>query len=252
VRIEGYSYPSSHANVVPLKLYFSDARGDNFLTATQAGEQSAQAAGYRFVRIEGYVLPNQQPNTVALKTFWSPAREDNFATATATGEQDAVQVGYQFIRTEGYVSSTPTGVVIDLDSDLGANHYMATRGVLTGGGHIDATTRTRTLTWLGGFRGGVQILVNDANDIIIGATQIHTFGVDGTAIGRSDRTDYWSEDLDPQLAARTTGIHVLHFWSPSYQAPANIIGGVSDAVQRGLPAAQAIANIVRGGNSDGK
>jgi hypothetical protein len=44
---------------VPLKLYWSEARGDNLTTATQQGEADAKAAGYRFIRIEGYVYSNR-------------------------------------------------------------------------------------------------------------------------------------------------------------------------------------------------
>jgi hypothetical protein len=40
---------------VALKLYYSQAREDNFTTATQAGKQSAIDAGYQFIRNEGYV-----------------------------------------------------------------------------------------------------------------------------------------------------------------------------------------------------
>ena len=44
-------------SVVPLKLFWSDARHDNFTTATAQGETDARNAGYRFVRIEGYLMP---------------------------------------------------------------------------------------------------------------------------------------------------------------------------------------------------
>lgn len=88
---------------VPLKLYWSDQRGDNFATATAVGEQSAIAAGYQFARIEGYVLNYPRPGTVPLKLYWSEQRGDNFTTATAVGEQSAIAAGYQFARIEGYV-----------------------------------------------------------------------------------------------------------------------------------------------------
>ena len=43
--------------LTPMRLYYSVARGDNFSTATAAGEEAALANGYRFIRIEGYVWP---------------------------------------------------------------------------------------------------------------------------------------------------------------------------------------------------
>ncbi|HWO88808.1 MAG TPA: hypothetical protein VNL98_06635, partial [Gemmatimonadales bacterium] len=42
---------------VPLKLYWSGERQDNYTTATAEGEQAALAKGYRFIRVEGYVFP---------------------------------------------------------------------------------------------------------------------------------------------------------------------------------------------------
>jgi hypothetical protein len=41
--------------LVPLWLYYSDDRRDNFTTATDQGRRDAEAAGYRFVRFEGYI-----------------------------------------------------------------------------------------------------------------------------------------------------------------------------------------------------
>jgi hypothetical protein len=217
VRNEGYVYPSSQPNTVPLNLYWNPSRGDNFSAATPQGQQDALAAGYQFVRSEGYVYATQEPGTAPLKLFWSPVREDNFTTATAQGEQDAIAAGYQYVRDEGYVSPRPGAIDIDLDSNLGANHYMTTHGVLLlDTGHIDASTRTRTLTWFGGFTGAVQIVLEDANGYPIGWTSTQQFGVDGTWIGRSDRTDYWSEDLDPAMTKRAAAIHVFHFWDPSF------------------------------------
>lgn len=220
-----------------LRLYWGPNRGDNFTTATAQGVQDALAAGYIFIRIEGYTFASSQPNTVPLKLYWNPFRGDNFVTATAQGEQDALAVGYGLVRVEGYVSSSPTNLEIDLTSDLGANHWMTTRGVMLANGHIDAQTRTRTGTWFGGFTGGVQILFEDANGFAIGGTQIHSFGVDGTWIGRSDRTDYWFEDIDPTVARRTTAIHVLHFWYPRY-------GAIQNIVTRAVAAARPMVDLI--------
>ena len=98
--------------MVPLKLYWSAARGDNFTTATAQGERNAIAAGYAFARIEGYIFATPRSGTVPLKLYWSAARGDNFTTATAEGERDAIAAGYTFARIEGYIYPTPqTGTV---------------------------------------------------------------------------------------------------------------------------------------------
>ena len=109
-------------------------------------------------------------------------------------------------------------IQVQEDTDLGANHRMTSDVTLQDNGHIDATTRTRTGSWLGGFTGAVQLLFSDANDVVIGASNEHTFGVDGSIIGRRDRTDYWGEDIGPNLVGRVTGFQILHYWAPRYSA----------------------------------
>jgi len=108
-------------------------------------------------------------------------------------------------------------IVLDLDSFLGAGHYMTTWGVMRktdSGAHVDATTRTRTITMFGGFRGGVNMVYADANGFPVGMSATQAYGVDGTWIGRSDRTDYWSQDLPADWANRTTSLTIFHFWDP--------------------------------------
>jgi hypothetical protein len=108
-------------------------------------------------------------------------------------------------------------ITLDLYSFLGAGHYMQTWGVLRRtdwGGRIDATTRTWTVTWFGGFRAGVNILYTDAQSFPVGMSATQSYGVDGRWVGRSDRTDYWSTDLTQDQASRTTRITIFHFWNP--------------------------------------
>ncbi len=88
---------------VPLKLYWSSSRGDNFTTATPQGERDALAAGYQFVRVEGCVFPSFRTGTVQLKLYWNGADADNFTLATPASESEALSAGHQFIRIEGFV-----------------------------------------------------------------------------------------------------------------------------------------------------
>ncbi|MDQ3681087.1 MAG: hypothetical protein M3378_11230 [Actinomycetota bacterium] len=109
-------------------------------------------------------------------------------------------------------------IVLDHYSFLRSGHYMRTYGVLrktSPGGRIDATTRTWTITMFGGFRGGVNIVFSDAEGFPVGMTATQRFGVDGTWIGRSDRTDYWSTSLTEDWATRTTDLTIFHFWDPN-------------------------------------
>jgi hypothetical protein len=87
---------------IPLKLFWSPARGDNFTTGTAQGAQDAMAAGYSYARIEGYALKDVGTNTVPLKLYWSAERGDNFTTGTIAGEADALAAGYSFARVEGH------------------------------------------------------------------------------------------------------------------------------------------------------
>jgi hypothetical protein len=118
------------------------------------------------------------------------------------------------------IPAPPPGleVTLDLDSDLGAGHFMRTHGMLRntgiGSSRLDAQTRTFTVTWFGGFHGGVQAVFSDVDGIAIGCSPIQRFGVDGRWVGRSDRTDYWGMDVDPALASRVTRISLFHFWDP--------------------------------------
>ena len=137
-------------------------------------------------------------------------------------------------------------ITLDLDSDLGAGHFMSTHGMLRAspdgsGARVDATTRTRTVTWFGGYHGAVQIIFSDDQGIAIGNTPIQRFGVDGTVIGRSDRTDYWSSTVAPELAARVTKITISHFWDP------DIAAAIARAVALATPIVALIMTIAKSG-----
>ncbi len=95
----------SRSGTVPLNLYWSRDRSDNFSTATNAGINDARASGYRFAKTEGYIFSARRPGTVPLDLFWSDERRDNFSTATEQGRSAAEDAGYHRVRTEGFVFS---------------------------------------------------------------------------------------------------------------------------------------------------
>jgi hypothetical protein len=138
----GYSAIASAQDVagtVPLNLYFSTARGDNFTTATAQGERDALAAGYGFARVEGYVFATQRSGTVPLKLYWSAARGDNFTTATAQGERDAKAAGYVYVRVEGYIYPSPQAGTVPLKlywSDARRDNFSTATDI--GEGHARA------------------------------------------------------------------------------------------------------------------
>jgi Ricin-type beta-trefoil lectin domain len=97
----------------------------------------------------------------------------------------------------------------DVIPDLG---YMNTRvGLTISTGRIDAITRTRAITWFRGFHGGVGIIPVDIDGFsVIDYKLVNKFGVDGTVLGTSDRTDPWSKNISPDEAARVEEIHIFH------------------------------------------
>jgi hypothetical protein len=97
-------------NTVPLELYWSDNRQDNFTTATDQGRKDA-AAGYAFVRREGYVWPRRDLAplpVVPLAQYWHPGRGDNFLAAGDRAAEVAREEGYTYIRDEGYITARIT------------------------------------------------------------------------------------------------------------------------------------------------
>jgi hypothetical protein len=101
-------------------------------------------------------------------------------------------------------------ISVPLFTDLKYNHYMeSTANLLTGSGKLSVQTRIWTLTWFGGFKGVVSVFGSDSNDQIT-FQAVNRFGVDGTAIGQSDRTIAWSEEIDTTAASRTVKITITH------------------------------------------
>jgi len=100
------------------------------------------------------------------------------------------------------------------DVFLGAGHYMHTWGAVSTGGQIAMNTRTRTITMFGGFHGSVTMIFGDVNSAPTYQTQTYRYGVDGTWIGRSDRTDAWWEQMSADEFSRTTQLAIFHAWAP--------------------------------------
>jgi hypothetical protein len=87
-------------------------------------------------------------------------------------------------------------------------------------GQLDVVTRTHNTVLLSGYTGGVYILLRNANDAVIGVTDLHTFGVDGKWVGAYDRTDYWQAYVAPQVAAATVRLEIIQTHAPQDRIPA--------------------------------
>ena len=144
------------------------------------------------------------------------------------------------------LNAIPVGIVIQpvrrieaqADTDLGAGHFMSTGAAIDSqSGVLKATTRTRSVTWFGGFTGGVIIIFGDATGVAIGSTKMQTFGVDGTMIGTSDRTEYWTEAIDQNVAAHATNLTIVHAWAPKVS--------MKEIVDQGIKVGTLVVEIVR-------
>src|SRR4051794_5752058 len=110
-----------------------------------------------------------------------------------------------------------TSVQADLWTDVeeavtrsGARRMRTSATYFPGEQRVVATTRTWNAVKLTGFTGGVQLVFLNADGRVIGATGMHTFGVDGTWIGSYDRTDYWEERIDAPWAAEAVEVRAVH------------------------------------------
>jgi hypothetical protein len=157
--------------------------------------------GAVYVVEAGRRRPVPDPWTVRASGF-DPRRVE----VIADQDLESLPLGEPLVRTER--------AEITLDSCLGLGHYVTTHGVLHPGGHIDAQTRTRSVSWFCGYHSGVYLLFGDVAGSTIGSSTMQVFGVDGAWMGRSDRTDYWGEEIDPDVTGRTRTLAVAHTGAP--------------------------------------
>jgi hypothetical protein len=99
-----------------------------------------------------------------------------------------------------------------VQKDLGANHFMWTHADLHDNNWLTGETRTATFTWFGGYTGQSWVIVFDANDVVLARTPAHRYGVDGTWIGVSDRTDPWSDFVGDGIARPGVRLQVAQSW----------------------------------------
>jgi hypothetical protein len=95
--------------------------------------------------------------------------------------------------------------------------YMETSFDLDSNGNLNARTKTWTDVKLKGFTGGVLIAFTDASGSAIWSTEQQRYGVDGTFIGNSNRTENWQAKVPPGTLSRISGYAILQEHTPSSQ-----------------------------------
>lgn len=109
-----------------------------------------------------------------------------------------------------------------------AAHFMQTNAAVSDAGQLVAVTHTFSHNQLSGFHGSVYVALVDGNSVTIpgGASSVQTFGVDGTWIGNSDRTDTWSYQFPFNLFSQARNIIVVQQWNPQWLSSLANLGSV--------------------------
>jgi hypothetical protein len=118
------------------------------------------------------------------------------------------------------IPEAPRGRAIDrnlqtyLWSDLNAGHFMQS-WVWLEGTQLTLRTITETVTWFGGYTGGVTLLLFDANGQRIDHQEIrYRYGVDGRAFGSGSRQTEEVIQLPQIVTDAAESIVIMHYWDP--------------------------------------
>jgi hypothetical protein len=123
------------------------------------------------------------------------------------------------------------------DVFLDAGHFMRTWGTLDlATGQVAASTRTRTVTWFGGYHGAVHLIFADGADAPVWSSPSHRYGVDGTVVGQSDRTDAWWETMKPADTPRVSSCYIFQGWDPD---------GLIAIIDRAVAVGKAVGELAR-------
>ncbi|XP_065841942.1 uncharacterized protein [Oscarella lobularis] len=99
--------PASASPNAPLRLYYSYAREDNAVYATEKGLESI-TPDYKFIRACSQIASNDTrlANTVPLYTYFSKEYNDTANVATEESIDYVKKQNYELVRIEGYVYTT--------------------------------------------------------------------------------------------------------------------------------------------------
>jgi hypothetical protein len=100
-------------------------------------------------------------------------------------------------------------------NDVVRKGYMETSFNLDSNGNLNAKTRTWTDVKLKGFTGGVFIIFTDASGAAIWSSEEQRYGVDGKAIGKSDRTENWQATVPADILNQIEGYGIVQRHTPT-------------------------------------
>jgi hypothetical protein len=114
-------------------------------------------------------------------------------------------------KSGGGTTSAPTIITAGRTDQVGAGQFMTTNTVVDRlNATMNSTVRTWTTNWFWGFHGCVAFDLLDGAGNVITHSQRPCFGVDGTAIGQSDRTDTIQWHLHSNEAANIRSVRIIH------------------------------------------
>jgi hypothetical protein len=122
----------------------------------------------------------------------------------------------------------------------GSGGQMTTDVTIFASGLLNAVTETHEMTVLRGFNGAVAVLLLDQNQTQLWVSATQNFGVDGTALGTSDRHDNWSDNVPSAILPQVRYIAIIQQWNPRGVVAdiKNWLGGIG-------PIAQALGPIIQ-------
>ncbi len=100
------------------------------------------------------------------------------------------------------------------ENEVKRKGYMNTSFNLDSNGNLNAITKTWTTVRLSGFTGGVSIVFVDASGSAVWSTEQQRYGVDGTVIGNSKRTESWQAKVPPEIRSQIKGYAIVQEPTP--------------------------------------
>jgi hypothetical protein len=108
-------------------------------------------------------------------------------------------------------AATPNVITASQTNAVGSGQFVSTSATIDRGAQMMwATSRVWTTNWFWGFHGCVEFDFLSAWGTVLLHSQKVCQGVDGTAIGVSDRTTSVAWHLYPSVASQMTSVRIIH------------------------------------------
>lgn len=115
-------------------------------------------------------------------------------------------------------------------TELGNHRRMETSITISDTGRIDGITKTWTSKKYKGFTGSVIVFLTDAEGNIHHATEPHSYGVNGTAVGEHKRNEPWSENISIDVLNNISGYAIHHAHTPVIRVTPDLFKEWAEAV----------------------